>query len=444
MVRLSDSIDIQGCPVTLAFSKSGRAFFSERVTGNLWEILGDENYRLIKHFDIVQVTGHHESGLLGIDLDPNFDENGNIFVYYTEGTDIDHANNKVVCFNIKNGKQEVLVSGIPAGRIHNGGIIVCGPDGKLYFGTGIGNDVMEKAQDLKNLGGKLLRINLDGSLPPDNPFKGSPIYTYGHRNIFGMAFSPKNGKLYVCDVGPGSDDEINIIEPGGNYGWPDVVGFTNKPHFIGPIKTYTPTITPTQSCFYKDDLYFGSYNQGSVHKLVLSSDGGNVVSDTIVYQGKPFGTVGIFIGPGEDFFVATTTKLLRIKLKGGTTKMKNKPLIWAMVILAIVALGVGGYFIYNSSVKTNNVTNTTKNTTPGTVTIQNFAFSPTTITINVGDTVTWQNNDSTIHHIIANDGSFDLGDVVSGATSSFKFVTAGTYNYHCSIHTYMTGTVIVQ
>jgi plastocyanin len=197
--------------------------------------------------------------------------------------------------------------------------------------------------------------------------------------------------------------------------------------------------------FHNNDLYFGSYNEGSIHKLVLSSDGNKVVSDTIVYQGKPFGIVGVFTNPDREFFIATTNKISKIKLvKGKGNNMKKNMMMWIIAVVVILALAIGGIVIYSNNLKNTNNTTNTQSTTPGTVTVQNFSFNPTTITVNKGDTVTWQNNDSVTHHVVADDGSFDLGDMPGGSTSKHTFDKAGTYNYHCAIHTEMKGTVIVK
>ena len=345
---MPDSIDVQGGPITLVFSRTGRAFFSERITGNIWEIIEEENYQLVKHFSVVHATGHHEAGVLGIALSPDFEKTGYIYAIFTEGKDIDHAKNKVIRFSTIDGKEKVLLSDIPGGRIHNGGIIAFGPDGKLYIGVGIDNSTKEKSQDQKYLGGKVLRINSDGSIPEDNPFKGSPVYSLGHRNVFGLAFHPTSGKLYISDVGPNTDDEINIISPGKNYGWPKIMGYSNDPHFTDPIITYTPVITPTQSVFYNNDLYFGSYNEGTVHRLILTADGTKVVSDVVVYRGKPFGVVGVFVSPEGEFFVATTNGILKIKLKIKEKVTKNNLTIWILLVLVILVLGIGGYLVYNN------------------------------------------------------------------------------------------------
>lgn len=128
--------------------------------------------------------------------------------------------------------------------------------------------------------------------------------------------------------------------------------------------------------------------------------------------------------------------------------MKKSTVIWIVVAVVITIAIVGGIIAYISSQTqtNNNATNTTniQGATQGTVTIQNFNFSPSTIVINKGDTVTWQNSDAATHHIVADDGSFDLGDVANGATSKHTFDTTGTYAYHCSIHPEMKGTVVVK
>ncbi len=314
-VKIPDMIEAFGFPITLAFSESRKAYLSERISGNLWEIEGG-TFRLIRHFDIVNVLGHHETGLLGIALDGEFEKNGYIYCYYTYGRDLKSAQNKVVRVQIGKEGKETLLDNIPAGAIHNGGIMVFGPDGNLYIGVGVQNEIMERSQDISWLGGKVLRITPDGQVPADNPFPGSPVYSYGHRNIFGLAFHPETGKLYISEDGPDKDDAINIIEKGGNYGWPHKTGFSKNPKYIDPIIAYTPTITPTQCCFYGGDFYFGSYNEGSVHRLVLDKKNpARVLKDEVVYKGRSFGTIGVFASPSGDFYVTTPNKIMRFEPK---------------------------------------------------------------------------------------------------------------------------------
>lgn len=310
-----------GFPITLAFSKNGRIFLSERITGRLWEVeLNFENVdqqksKLLITFPVTPIIGHNEAGFIGIALDPEFEVNGFIYCYYTYGNDINHSKNKVVKVKVGRGEEQVILDNIPAGLIHNGGIMAFAPDQTLYLGVGVGNDVKDDAQDINTLNGKILRINLDGSIPEDNPFPNSPVYSYGHRNIFGLAFHPKTSKLYISEEGPDKNDEINIIEKGGNYGWPMVTGIVNNPNYIDPIKTYTPTITPTQNVFVGKDLYFSSFNEGTVHKLTLGGDSYNqVLGDEIVFKSKPFGLVGAFYGPDKYFYATSSNQILKFSL----------------------------------------------------------------------------------------------------------------------------------
>jgi glucose/arabinose dehydrogenase len=305
---LPDLVEVNGFPITVCFSEN-RVFFSERITGNLWEAK-NEKFHLIKSFPILKITGHHETGLLGIAVDPDFNKNGYLYAYYTyrEG---ENYKNKVVRIKDDGSEEKTILDNLPAGLIHNGGILALAPDKTLFVGTGVDNSIMNKSQDINFLGGKILRINCDGSIPKDNPFSNSPVYSYGHRNIFGLAFHPKTGKLYACDVGPDKNDEIIIIEKGGNFGWPEAIGVANNPKYIDPIQTYTPTITPTQGVIVDDNFYFGSYNEGTVHKLTLVGENfDQVQKDEIVYKGRSFGVIGVFYGPDKQFYLTTPNKII--------------------------------------------------------------------------------------------------------------------------------------
>jgi glucose/arabinose dehydrogenase len=308
---LPDQIENFGFPITLAFSKDGRAYLSERMTGRLWQVDHGKQV-LIKTFPVVPLIGHHETGFFGIALDPDFERSESIYCYYTAGTSEKDFKNRVVRVKADGTGEMVVLDNLPAGVLHNGGIMAFGPDKTLYVGVGENYVHQDLAQDVNFLGGKILRINRDGSIPEGNPFPNSPVYSYGHRNIFGLAFHPTTTKLYVSDVGPNDNDEINLIEKGGNYGWPIVKGVAKDSRFIDPLITYTPTITPTQSVFVGNDLYFGSFNEGTVHKLTLGGENfAQVVKDEIVYRGKSLGVIGVFYSPDNQFYVVKPDRVLR-------------------------------------------------------------------------------------------------------------------------------------
>lgn len=165
-----------------------------------------------------------EGGLMGIAIDPNYSQNHYMYVMhsYAEGNKIYNRVVRLIEQDNKASIDRVLLDKIPGGQIHNGGRIKIGPDQKLYITTGdAGNSAL--AQDLTSTAGKILRIELDGGIPKDNPIINSPVYSLGHRNPQGLAWNSKN-ILYESEHGQTGHDEINIIQPGANYGWPLVQG----------------------------------------------------------------------------------------------------------------------------------------------------------------------------------------------------------------------------
>ncbi len=244
-------------PWEMVFTPDGKILFTER-TGNLRVI---ENGTLVNTPLItIPVAPVGEGGLLGLTLDPNFKQNHFLYLYYTY--DLAGLHNRVSRFTESNdfaSSEKILLDNIPANSYHDGGRIKFGPDSKLYITTGeAGNP--EKAQDLSYLGGKILRINSDGTIPSDNPFAGSPVYSYGNRNPQGLDWDPRNGNLIETEHGPSGEfgwhahDEINLILPGKNYGWPNVIGSANDSRYVDPIyQTGNVTWAPSGAVFYNSD-----------------------------------------------------------------------------------------------------------------------------------------------------------------------------------------------
>lgn len=311
MDLLASSLEATGFPLCLAFAPYGKVFLSER-SGRLWEING-ESYRFIYQFPVVPLLGHHETGLLGIAVDPDFANEDYVYCYYTAGHHAGDMKNRVVRLRASSPKEEVLLDNIPAGLIHDGGVMAFGPDKTLYIGVGVADEVKENARDTARLDGKILRINRDGSIPKDNPIVDSPVFTFGHRNIFGLAFHPQTGTGYICDVGPDKQDEINILHKGANYGWPAVMGPGGSDKTVDPAISYEHVITPTQCVAVDNYLYFGGFNDGTVHRLKLEGEKlDQVTEDKVVYQGTPFGVVGVFCSPDKQFYVATPQLVINI------------------------------------------------------------------------------------------------------------------------------------
>lgn len=224
-----------------------------------------------------------EAGLLGLALHPNFTQNHLMYVYHTYAKN-GGLYNKVLMLTEKNNKivnSKIILDGIPASDSNNGGRIKFGPDGKLYVSTG-DSETPELAQNTKSLAGKLLRLNDDGTIPEDNPIPESPVYSYGHRDIQGFAWHPITKKLYASEHGPAGNDEVNIIEPGSNYGWP--IEVCNHSTSSAPIRFETPeycfnpeiapsglTIAASNKLGYQNDILFTTLRGSHLHHIDLET-----------------------------------------------------------------------------------------------------------------------------------------------------------------------------
>ncbi len=187
------------------------------------------------------VAARGEGGLLGITLSPSFATDRTVYAYLTTASD-----NRIVRMTYtpdrpageRLGTPATVLSGIPKGQVHNGGRIAFGPDRMLYAGTGESGE-RGLAQDRGSLGGKILRMTPDGAPAPDNPFPGSVVYSTGHRNVQGLAWDAA-GRLWATEFGQDTWDELNLIRPGGDYGWPVVEGRAHRAGFTDPVVQWRP------------------------------------------------------------------------------------------------------------------------------------------------------------------------------------------------------------
>ncbi len=254
-------------PWGIAFLPGGSALVTERDSGRVLDIAPDGTVREVGRIDDVVAQG--ESGLLGIAVSPTFDADGLVFLYATTGAD--NRILRAVYDGTALSEPSVIVDGIPAGRIHDGGRLVFGPDGMLYAATGEAGDA-ELAQDPASLGGKILRITPDGAPAPGNPDPASPVYSLGHRNVQGLAFD-EQGRLWASEFGQNDVDELNLVTPGANYGWPDVEGTGGAPEFVDPVTTWPVSdASPSGLAFADDRLWMATLRGERLWSITIRPD----------------------------------------------------------------------------------------------------------------------------------------------------------------------------
>lgn len=305
-------------PVAMAFAPDGRLFFNEKYTGQIRIIdtTGFAPALLAQPLDVVpSLNTSNEMGLLGIALDPDWQTTPWVYVFHTfdNGTLRENRITRYFAATNVSSRNETVFAGIPAWDFHNGGILQFGPDGKLWVTTGDSNDG-GRSPDVTYLGGKVLRINRDGSIPSDNPFAGSPVFSTGHRNVFGLTFNPRTGAPYITENGELTNDEVNFIRPGRNYGWPWDSGFANNGSSLDPIWAITPTIAPTgivadtsRHLFENEtDLIFGDWNTASLRRLTIAPPAFDaVVSEELIFTRAVSHILDLDFGPGGLLFLST-------------------------------------------------------------------------------------------------------------------------------------------
>jgi len=277
---------------------------------------------------LITIAGVHEeseSGLLGMTLDRSFPAQPYVYLVYNyllSGNIRERIVRYTYADNVLKDPM-TLLENIIGSVNHNGSRVAIGPDNKLYMTTGDAQNT-SNAQDLNSVNGKILRMNLDGSIPSDNPTNNSYVWTFGHRNPQGLVFTP-NGKLYSSEHGPDNDDELNLIEKGRNYGWPDVQGFCDGASEMAlctswnvrePLYSWTPTLAVTGIDYYnnaaipewKGCILMTSLKASKLVSLKLSSDGTGItgVNDWLV---NTFGRLrDICIAPDGRIFLAVSNK----------------------------------------------------------------------------------------------------------------------------------------
>ncbi len=252
---------------------------------------------------VPDVEPSSESGLMDISVHPDFAKNNFIYLAYSYKNDGRQV--KVVRYTFANKtltEPKIIIDKIPGAPNHAGMRVRFGPDGKLYITTGDSTD-WKLAQELGSLAGKTLRLNDDGTIPADNPFIGQKnarpeIWSYGHRNAQGLAWQPGSGLMFQTAHGPSSfegkgsgGDEVNIVERGLNYGWPEIHHTQKRDGMVSPLLEYSPACAPASAMFYSGDkfpafkgnFFFGCLRSKRIIRVTL--DGRNVVRQENLLDG---------------------------------------------------------------------------------------------------------------------------------------------------------------
>ncbi|WP_415113548.1 PQQ-dependent sugar dehydrogenase [Microbacterium sp.] len=244
----------------------GVALVSERDSGRILEVSPTGEVREAGVVEGIEDGG--EGGLLGLAVD---DEH-RLYVYSTG-----YTGNRVQRYTLSGdpgsfsfGRREWLRGELPSSTNHNGGRIAFGPDGMLYVSVGDA-DEPDDAQDLDEWGGKILRMTPDGDVPEDNPFPDSLVYSYGHRNVQGMAWV-EDGTMFATEFGQDTWDELNIIVPGGNYGWPEVEGIAYDYDYIDPVQQWAPDAASPSGMTIVDDTILIANLRGEALRTVPVAD----------------------------------------------------------------------------------------------------------------------------------------------------------------------------
>ena len=258
-------------PWSIAFVANS-AIVSERDSGRLLELTEDGASREIT--TIAGVVHGGEGGLLGLAVSPAEAGAQPEFLYAYSTAD---SGNRVQRFPLTGepgslaiGDPTTIIEGIPSATSHNGGRIAFGPDGMLYVTAGDASQPW-LSQDLDSLGGKILRLTPDGEVPGDNPFEGSPVYTYGHRNPQGIAWA-QDGTMHSSEFGQDTWDELNVITTGSNYGWPEVEGIAGDDRYVDPVQQWTPAEASPSGIAITDGTIFIANLRGQRVRTVPLSD----------------------------------------------------------------------------------------------------------------------------------------------------------------------------
>ena len=287
-------------PWGIGFLPDGTALVTERDSGRVLQVSGSQVTE-VGRIDDTRALG--ESGLLGLAVSPTYAEDKRVFVYTS--TDEDNRVLRMTFDAGRMGEPTAILTGIPVGSNHDGGRLAFGPDGFLYVSTGeTGNGELAQREDTP--AGKILRITQDGDPAPGNPDPGSPVWTLGHRNVQGLAFDDA-GHLWSSEFGQDTWDELNLIEKGTNYGWPEVEGKGTQSKYRNPqVVWHTDEASPSGLAFLNGQLWLASLRGERLWRIDVN--GTRASHPTDFFVGKYGRMRTVVVAPDGNLWVTTSNR----------------------------------------------------------------------------------------------------------------------------------------
>lgn len=303
-------------PWGLDFLPDDSALVAERDTGLVKRVTPEGDVRTVGEIEGVDTETTSEGGLLGLAVGPDFGSEPYVYVYYTSGED-----NRIARLTYRQGRlgsQRVIFEGIPRGENHNGGRIAFGPDGMLYATTGETYD-REFADEPNSLRGKILRLMPDGTVPRDNPDPRSPVWTLGHRNPQGIAWD--GDLMWAAEFGQDRWDEINVIEPGSDYGWPECEGRCDDPDVVDPKVQWTTDEASPSGIAYADGAVWMA-GLGGERLWRIATDGERVVGEPEAFFTGEYGRLRtIEVAPDGSLWLTTSNTDGRGEVRDGDDRI---------------------------------------------------------------------------------------------------------------------------